>query len=127
MRSYLKAGGRIVMTSGFLERMIGRGAEEFTTLRPTGKKLGVAQFAIDTDSCTFREFSSSAEPLSFPILDYSTNGTWQTIVALRGHNNIPILMYDNYGKGKIHTLVVRTITRTCGSCRTTSSPDSARC
>lgn len=106
MKEYLRSGGRIVMTSGFVEEMAGRGAEEFTTLRPTGKKLEVGQFAIDTNSCTFNEFSFSAEPVSFPVLDYSTNGTWQTVVALRGHNNIPVLMYDNYGKGKIHTLVI---------------------
>lgn len=106
MKEFLRAGGRIVMTSGFLAAMEGRGAEEFTTLRATDRKLAVSQFAIDTDSCTFREFSSAPEPLSYPVFDYSTNGTWQEIVALRGHNNIPILMYDNYGKGKIHTLIV---------------------
>lgn len=106
MKGYLRAGGQIVMTSGFVEAMGGRGAEDFTTLRAAGKKLAVQQFAIDTFSCTFRDFSYSPEPLSLPIFDYSTNGTWQEIVALHGHNNIPILMYDNYGKGKIHTLIV---------------------
>lgn len=106
MKAFLKAGGRIVMTSGFLEAMQGRGVEEFTTLRATGKRIEVAQFAIDTHSCTFREFSHAAETIGFPILDYSTNGTWQEIVALRGQNNIPVLMYDNYGKGQIYTLVI---------------------
>ncbi|MDQ0113451.1 permease [Paenibacillus harenae] len=106
MKGYLKDGGHIIMTSGFLERMHGKGAEQFTTLHPTGKKLAVQQFAIDTASCTFDTFTLSAEPLSYPIFDYSTNGTWQSIVALKGHNNIPILMYDNYGRGKIHTLII---------------------
>ncbi|MFC3802987.1 permease [Cohnella sp. GCM10012308] len=106
MKRYLQGGGEIVMTSGFVERMSGRGAEDFTTLRPTGKRLSVQQFAQHTYSCTFDDFALSAEPLSFPVFEYSTNGTWQEIVALSGHNNIPILMYDNYGKGKIHTLIV---------------------
>lgn len=106
MRSYLRAGGQIVMTSGFLERMNDRGVGEFTTLHPTGKKLSVRRFAIDTHSCTFDRFCDASEELSFPILDYSTNGSWQSIVALKGHNNVPILMYDNYGRGRIHTLVV---------------------
>ncbi|MEK0313504.1 permease [Cohnella sp. 56] len=106
MKTFLEQGGQIVMTSGFIARMYGKGAEDFTTLRPTGKRLAVQQFARNTHSCTFDRFSLSAEPLSFPIFDYSTNGTWQQIVALSGHNNIPILMYDNYGKGKIHTLIV---------------------
>lgn len=106
MKAHLHRGGHMIMTSGFLERMYGKGAEQFTTMRPTGKKLHVQQFAVDTSSCTFDTFSASSEPLSFPVFDYSTNGTWQSIVALKGHNNIPILMYDNYSKGKIYTLVV---------------------
>lgn len=106
MKRFLEQGGQIVMTSGFVERMTGRGAEDFTTLRPTGKRLSVQQFAQHTHSCTFDDFTLSAEPLAYPVFDYSTNGTWQQIVALSGHNNIPVLMYDNYGKGKIHTLIV---------------------
>ncbi|MCC3377430.1 permease [Cohnella sp. REN36] len=106
MKDFLRAGGHIVMTSGFVERMTGRGVEDFTTMRPTGKRMSVQQFALNTNSCTFDEFTLSEAPLSYPIFDYSTNGTWQSIVALSGHNNIPILMYDNYGKGKIHTLVI---------------------
>jgi len=106
LTAFLRSGGQAVMTSGFLELMAGQGAERLTTLRPTGKKLAVRQFAADTYSCTFDEFVDASEPLTFPIFDYSTNGTWQSIVALNGHNNIPVLMYDNYGKGKIHTLIV---------------------
>ncbi|THF75485.1 hypothetical protein [Cohnella fermenti] len=106
MKGYLRAGGQIVMTSSFVARMSGRGAEEFTTLHPTGKKLAVSKFATETHSCTFDRFSESREELLFPILDYSTNGTWQSIVALKGHNNIPVLMYDNYSRGRIHTLVI---------------------
>ncbi|MBB6669837.1 permease [Cohnella nanjingensis] len=106
MKSFLQAGGQIVMTSGFVKRMTGHGVEAFTTMRPTGKRMAVQQFALNTNSCTFDEFALAGPPLSYPIFDYSTNGTWQSIVALNGHNNIPILMYDNYGKGKIHTLVI---------------------
>lgn len=106
MKAYLLGGGHIVMTSGFLTRMYGKGVEELTTLRPTGKRLAVQQFAADTDMCTFRSFAQAASPLLFPVLDYSTNGTWQSLVALVGHNNIPVLMYDHYGLGKLYTLTV---------------------
>lgn len=106
MKQYLQKGGHIVMTSGFLTQMWGKGAEHFTTLRPTGRSISIGQFAIETSSCTFDEFHYAPESVTFPMFDYSTNGTWQTIVGLSGHNNIPVLMFDNYGKGKIHTLVV---------------------
>ncbi|MCL6457343.1 MAG: permease [Gorillibacterium sp.] len=106
MKTYLRGGGQVVMTSGFLRKMRGKGVEEFTTLRPTGKRMDVQQFAADTESCTFATFSQAEKPITYPVLDYSTNGTWQSIVAMNGHNNIPVLMYDNYGKGKVYTLVV---------------------
>jgi hypothetical protein len=106
MKTYLENGGHIVMTSGFLEKMWGRGAEQFTTLRPNGKKISVRQLAVDTAICTFDEIQFAADSVMYPVFDYSTNGTWQAIVGLNGHNNIPLLMYDNYGKGKIHTLIV---------------------
>ncbi|UJF31927.1 permease [Paenibacillus hexagrammi] len=106
MKLYLKAGGQIIMTSGFIEKLQGKGIEEFTTLRVTGKKLDVSRFAVDTSICTFDEFTRSAETITYPVLEYSTNGTWQSIVALEGQNNIPVLMYDNYSKGKVYTLVI---------------------
>jgi hypothetical protein len=106
LQTYLRSGGQVIMTSGFVESMYGKGIEEFTTLRPTGKKISVNQFAIDTSSCTFDEFIPSSEAVSLPIFDYSTNGTWQSIIALSGQNNIPVFTFDNYGRGKLYTLIV---------------------
>ncbi|MUT66567.1 permease [Paenibacillus sp. NEAU-GSW1] len=106
MKAYLREGGEIIMTSGFIAQMTGKGIEEFTTLRGTGKTMAVNRFAVETSSCTFDQFASSEEPICYPIFDYSTNGTWQSIVAMNGQNNIPILMYDNYSKGKIYSLIV---------------------
>ncbi len=106
MEQFLRNGGQVVMTSGFLEKMRGRGAEKFTSLRPTGRKIAIQEFAIDTRDCTFDEFVYAKEPVLYPVLDYSTNSTWPAVVGLNGHNNIPLLTWDNYGKGKIYTLTV---------------------
>lgn len=103
--SFARQGGRVVMTSGFLEAMQGRGAEHLTTLRPTGKRMTIGRYAARTDGCTFRDFADG-EPISFPAFDYATNGTWQRIVGWNGDNNIPLLMYDHYGRGTLYTLVV---------------------
>ncbi|MFD0673005.1 permease [Cohnella sp. GCM10027633] len=105
IQSFVRLGGRVVMTSGFVEAMQGRGAEHLTTLRPAGKKMPIGRYGANTDSCTFRDFADGA-PIAFPVFDYATNGTWQRIVGFNGDNNIPILMYDHYGKGTLYTLVV---------------------
>ncbi|WP_058302947.1 hypothetical protein [Gorillibacterium timonense] len=106
MKAFLRGGGQIIMTSGFLSRMTGKGIEELTSLRPTGRPLPVEQFAMDTGICSFQEFVGSPAPITFPVLSFGTNATWQSIVAWNGPVNYPVLMYDNYGKGKLFTLVV---------------------
>lgn len=105
IKRFVQLGGHVVMTSGFVEAMQGRGIEHLTTLRPNGKKIRIGRFGVATDSCTFRNFTEG-EPLSYPVFDYSTNGTWQRIVGFNGDNNIPIVMYDHYGKGTLYTLEV---------------------
>ncbi|GEM44520.1 permease [Deinococcus cellulosilyticus] len=106
IQTLLKNGGNVVMTSGFLERMQGRGIESMTTLTPTGKKLEVQAYGKDTHSCTFRTFQNGDHRVLFPVLDYCTNGTWQVIAGFNGENNISLLMYDNYSRGKLYTLTV---------------------
>lgn len=106
LQKLLKNGGHVVMTSGFLERMQGRGIENMTTLTPTGKKLEVQTYGLETHSCTFRTFQEGSRSVLFPVLDYCTNGTWQVIAGFRGENNIPVLMYDNFSRGKLYTLTV---------------------
>ncbi|MBU9710914.1 permease [Evansella tamaricis] len=106
MKTYLKNGGHIIMTSGFVEKMEGKGIEEFTSLRSTGKKLSVREFGIDTASCTFDDFSYSSEAIVYPVFDYRTNSTWQSVVAFQSQNNIPVLMYDNYSRGKVTTIII---------------------
>ncbi|ADU29147.1 hypothetical protein [Evansella cellulosilytica] len=105
LKQYLKNGGNVIITSGFIEA-VGSEIGELTTLRPTGKKVPVQQFAIETASCTFDEFSYSKEEIIYPLFDYSTNSTWQSVVAFNGQNNIPVMMYDNYSKGRIYSLVI---------------------
>jgi hypothetical protein len=105
IKDYAREGGEVVMTSGFIEAMQGRGIEHLTTLQPTGKRIAAGRYGIVTESCTFRDFADG-ESISFPVFDYSTNGTWQRIVGFNGDNNFPVLMYDHYGKGTIQTLVI---------------------
>src|SRR5450432_1175144 len=106
LKTFLSAGGKSIMTSGFLSRMAGKGIEEFSTVRATDHRIAVNQFAIDTSVCTFDEFSPHTAAINFPVIDYCTNGTWQSIVGVNGDNNIPILMWDNYSRGKLYTLAV---------------------
>ncbi|WP_040951562.1 hypothetical protein [Gorillibacterium massiliense] len=106
MKAHLRGGGTIIMTSGFLTRMAGKGVEDLTVLRATGRSMAASLFAQDTGVCSFNHFSSSGEAVTLPVLDFSTNSTWQKLVAWNGQMNIPLLVYDYYGNGKLYTLAV---------------------
>jgi hypothetical protein len=104
--AFLQAGGRAVVTSGFVERLRGKGIERLTTLRPTGRWLDIRRYALDTTICTFDEFLSASDGIVFPVLEHDTNATWQGIVGFSGETNLPILTWDRYGPGELFMLAV---------------------
>jgi hypothetical protein len=95
-----------VVTSGFVERLRGRGIERLTSLRPTGRSLEIRRYALDTTICTFDEFFAASDGVVFPVFEYDTNATWQCIVGFTGETNLPILTSDRYGRGELFGLTV---------------------
>lgn len=106
LKRYLLAGKNIVMTSGFLKAMQGKGGEEFTSLRVTDKKVISNFFGVKIQGLDFSQYVHGPKKVVFPLLDYRNNATWPEIVCIDGENNFPILMNDSYGRGKVFTLTV---------------------
>ncbi|WPX07717.1 hypothetical protein [Anaerocellum danielii] len=106
LKNHLLAGKDIIMTSGFLKAMQGKGIEDLTSVRVTDKKVFTNFFAIKTEVCSFSKYVYGKKEVLIPILEHRTNASWQEIVAISGENNFPILMKDSFGKGTIYTLTV---------------------
>ncbi|GGJ02550.1 permease [Alicyclobacillus cellulosilyticus] len=106
MEQTLRRGGDVIITSGLLQALQGRGIEQFTTLAATGARVTASRYAIQTAGCTFRDFVAAPRPVTWPVLAYRTNATWQHVVAVAGENNIPVLMSDHYSRGRLFTLTV---------------------
>ncbi len=106
LKRYLLTGKNIVMTSGFLKAVQGKGGEDFTSLRVTDKKVISNFFGVKAQGLGFSRYVHGPKKIVLPVLDYRNNATWPEIVGMDGENNFPILMNDSYGRGKVFTLTV---------------------
>ncbi|ACI18732.1 hypothetical protein [Dictyoglomus thermophilum] len=105
MKKALISGNTIIITSGVLRRLRGKGIEEFTSIRYTDRKVNIDFFAIDSAMIGFTKYVHSQEVL-FPVLEYYTNSSWPMVVGIKGERNFPILLKDFYGSGKLYILNV---------------------
>ncbi len=106
LKNHLLAGKDVIMTSGFLKAMQGKGIEDLTSVRVTDKKVFTNLFAIKTEVCSFSKYVYGKKEILIPVLEHRTNASWQEIVAIAGENNFPVLMKDFYGRGTIYTLTI---------------------
>ncbi len=106
LKKCLLTGKNIVMTSGFLKAVQGKGGEDFTSLRVTDNKVISNFFGVKTQNSGFSQYVHSQKKIVFPVLNYRNNATWPEIVSIDGENNFPILMNDSYGRGRIFTLTI---------------------
>lgn len=106
LKEALMKGNTVILTSGVLRKMKGRGIEELTSIRCTDKRVQINFFGIDPAMTGFSKYVYSKEKILFPVLEYNTNSSWPMIVGIDGDNNFPILLRDFYGKGKIYVLTI---------------------
>ncbi|MFP4016793.1 MAG: permease [Halanaerobiales bacterium] len=106
MKAHMLKGGNIVMTSGFLNKMTDKGAEEFTSVSYSDRKVYTNSYAFETMGCAFANYTKGHKEIIFPALIFKNNTTWPLIVAMDEENSFPLLTKDNYGNGCIYTLIV---------------------
>ncbi|MCL6591407.1 MAG: permease [Firmicutes bacterium] len=97
----LENGKTVVITSGLLKRLQGRGISELGIFEYTDKKFQAQRFGCKLMNCAHYDYYDSSRPISFPVIDYSTNDSWIHIAAINGESNIPVLLYNNYAPGKL--------------------------
>jgi hypothetical protein len=100
IKSQLMDGKTVVITSGLLKALQGRGIEEIAELRYTDKKALVHRFS------DFRSVHVSERDILIPQVLYPTNDCWEIITAYDKGNGYPLLLFAGYGKGRMYVLTV---------------------
>ncbi|MGH9529674.1 MAG: hypothetical protein ACRD2S_07130 [Terriglobales bacterium] len=107
IENQLRSGKNVVITSGLLHALQGKGIENIVELRYTGHKIAVHDYmgAYGPGGGTELGTNSGSDVL-FPEIRFLTNDAWPLVRGIANGNGVPILLMDRYSKG---TLFVWTI------------------
>jgi hypothetical protein len=102
IKGQLAAGKRVIVTSGLLAALQGRGGlDQIAELRLTDRKAFVKDFISGRGP-----IASIDSGILIPEIAYLTNDTWEEISALAGQNGFPILHSAGYSKGTLYVLTM---------------------
>ncbi|MEZ5069834.1 MAG: hypothetical protein R2751_02415 [Bacteroidales bacterium] len=97
IKGNLLQGGTVVVTSGFLEAMQGKGLDDIAEFRVSGRKALVRDFG---------PYGSAEKDILLPQISYLTNDSWEQVSALDGPNGWPVMHDADYGGGSLFILTV---------------------
>ena len=107
LEAYVAAGGKAIVTSGFITEMLGEGIEKLTSIRYRGRVVTINEFLAEpVGGFGFRE-AIGANSITVPVLEFRNNATWGALVkARKDEESYMMLGRDTYGDGQLLTMVV---------------------
>jgi hypothetical protein len=97
----LRAGHHVVITSGLLKALQGRGLERIAELEDSGRVALVNRFIVGRG-----ELLASEKPILVPQITYRTNDSWELVSAIDGDNGWPLLHDADYLSGQLQVLTI---------------------
>jgi hypothetical protein len=105
-KAQLESGKTVVITSGLLHALEGKGIEDLIELRTTGMHEPVTSFIGAFGPGPGTGLGDATKPILFPQIRFLTNDAWPVIRGIADNNAFPILLMDQYGRGKLFVLTV---------------------
>jgi hypothetical protein len=99
--AHVRAGNHVIVTSGLLQALQGRGIERIAELEHTGRVALVSTFKVGR-----AEVAEGQKTILIPQIGYRTNDSWELISAIDGDNGWPLLHDADYGKGQLQVLTI---------------------
>lgn len=101
IKTRLQGGKSVIITSGFLRAMQGKGLDDIVELRYTDRKALVTDFRAG-----WMMNAKSEKPVLIPQINYLTNDSWEEISATNGATGWPILHRAQYSKAYLYVLTI---------------------
>ena len=103
IKAQLVAGKSVVITSGLLRALAGKGIEDIVEARCTGRKILAHQYLSSYGAGSATLIGGAADrDVLFPEIDFWTNDSWALVRALADGRGYPLLFMDRYSKGIIY-------------------------
>ncbi|MGA3029051.1 MAG: hypothetical protein ABSF98_30315 [Bryobacteraceae bacterium] len=100
IKGQLVAGKNVVITSGLLRALQGKGIEDIVEVEYTGRKAVTHEFG------SRGQFRNAESDIIIPEIRYPTNDAWETISCLSSGVGYPILLEAAYSKGTLYMLTI---------------------
>jgi hypothetical protein len=103
IKDQLSAGKSVVITSGLLRALQGKGIEDIVELQYTDRKFLAKEYASGFGAGSGVALAQDdATDILFPDIDFLTNDAWALVRALAGGRSYPLLLMDRYSKGVLY-------------------------
>ena len=109
MKTALAAGHRIVITSGFLRAMQGKGIEDIVEWNDTGRVAALHDFYNGFGAGNGTSLNDAAHdnpPVLFPEIHFWTNDSWPIIRGAANAKGFPVMLMNRYSKGVVMLLTI---------------------
>jgi len=101
IETHLMQGKQVMITSGLLGALQGKGIESIVEMQVTGRKAIVKDFRAGWGPTV----EAGAE-MVIPQIQYLTNDSWEEVSALDETNGWPMLHSASYGGGTLYVLTI---------------------
>ena len=100
IKGQLRAGKSVVITSGLLRALQGKGIEDIVELQYTDRKVQAREFIGAFGAGDGASLGSVTDGnMLLPDIRFLTNDAWPVIRALANGRGYPLLLMERYGKG----------------------------
>lgn len=100
----LRAGAKVIVTSGFLEAMQGKGFGHLAEWENTGHTIAIDQYFDGYgagNGVPLTEAGKPAKPVLFPEVRFYTNDSWGIIRGVAAAKGFPMVLMNRYSKGTL--------------------------
>jgi hypothetical protein len=101
IRERIESGKNVMITSGLLRALQGKGIEDIAEITYTDRKALVSDFKAG-----WGRIVKSSQEILIPQINYMTNDSWEEVSAIRGATGWPLLHRAQYSKGYLYVLTI---------------------
>jgi hypothetical protein len=109
IKTQLRAGKKVVITSGLLRALQGKGIEDIVELEHTGRTIAIRDFLAGYGAGNGTSLNDPAHEnpaILFPEIRFYTNDSWALIRGVANARGFPILLMNRYSKGILYVLTI---------------------
>ncbi len=101
IKTRLRSGRNVMITSGLLRALQGKGIEDIAEITYTDRKALVSDFKAG-----WGRFVKSEQEILIPQINYLTNDSWEEVSAIKGATGWPVLHRAQYSGANLYVLTI---------------------